>query len=72
VKVAYVFEEGCVCFLLVVMLGGFLFTAVSFALTAREILGIAVDRVHSWAVNPTRGEMFSVPVSVDREPGGQH
>ena len=68
---AYVLEEGCVCVLLVVMLGVFVFTAVSFALTAREILGIAVDRVHSWALN-TREELFSVPVSVDREPGGQH
>ena len=69
---AYVLEEGCVCVLLVVMLGVFLFTAVTFALTAREILGIAVDRVYSWAVHSTRGELFSVPVSVDREPGGQH
>jgi hypothetical protein len=72
VKVDYVFEEGCVCVLFVVMLGGFLFTAASFALIACEILGIAVDRVYSWAANPTRGKMFSVPVSVDGEHGAQH
>ena len=68
----YVFEEGCICVLLVIMLGGLLFTAVSFALIAREILGIAVGRVYFWAVNSTRGENFSMSVSVDREHGGQH
>ena len=71
-KVVYAFGEACICVLLVVMLGGVLFTAVNFALIAREILGIAVDRVYSWAVNSTRGAVFSVPVSVDRDHGGQH
>ena len=71
-KVVYAFEEGCVCVLLVVMLWGLLFTVVSFALIARAILGITVDRVYSWAVNSTRGELFSVPASVDTKHGGQH
>lgn len=72
VEVAYVLEESCVCVLLVVMLGGFLFTAVSVALIARELLGTAADRLYSWAVNSTREELFSVPLSVDRQRSGQN
>jgi len=68
----YALEEGCVCILLVVMLGGLLYTAVSLALIAREILGITVRRVYSWVANSTRGQLFSMRVSADREHGGQH
>ena len=70
---AYVLEEGCLCILLVVMLGGLLFTAVSLALIAPEILRIAVRRVYSWAVNSTRGQLLSsMRVIVDREHAGHH
>ena len=68
----YILEESCVCILLVVMLGSLLYTAVSFALIAREILGNVLRRVYSWAVNSARGELFSMPVSVGRERGGRH